>query len=63
MPFCLDGNMGYLGVCICQNLLTGALKICAFCCSISTSKEKKTINKYWTLVNNICAEVFRGDSH
>lgn len=61
---CLDRNMGYIGVCICQSLLTGTPKSCAaHCLQLHLEKEQKqkqTINNYWTPVNNICAEVFRG---
>lgn len=63
--FCLHGNVSYIGVCICHNLLNDTLEIYAFrgLRIFSSKGKKRTINKYWTPVNNICAEVPRGEMH
>lgn len=48
-----------------KNVLNGALKICAFYCMhiLPQKKNKRAVNKYWTLVNSLCAEVFRDEMH
>lgn len=63
--FCPDGNMGYRGVCVCQSLLNGTLEVVIlwiFCLKACVAGEQ-TGNKYWCLVNNICAEVFTGEMY
>ena len=55
--FCLDGDMGYTGVCICQKCIEWYDEdLCILLYAYFTSKEKKrAVNKYWTLVNSFCA--------
>ena len=48
--YMFDGSLGYPSICICQNSLSGTLKIIH-----SLYAKKKQHNKYWTLSNNIYA--------
>lgn len=51
----LAGNLGYMGVCICQNS-ANVLKICAFYCMQNLFQKKKLATRQSTSVN----EVFKG---
>lgn len=48
-----------------KNVLNGTLKICAFYCMhiLPQKKNKRAVNKYRTLVNSLCAKVFRDEMH